>query len=155
MTDTMSAYAARIATPAAAVELVKPGAHVFLGTGCATPLSLVEARRPSPPDVELFHFLTSALAEGDAPYETRFRHRAFFVGSDMSPLVRSGAAEYVPISLVQIPELIANGRIRAEGLSHCHGGKREASAAQEFSGCCDGGSPRVHRHSAKFAVRLG
>jgi len=117
VTDTMSAYADRISTAAAAVELVKPGEHVFLGTGCATPLSLVaalEARRPSPPDVELFHFLTSGLAEGGAPYETRFRHRAFFVGSDMSPLVRSGAAEYVPISLVQIPELIANGRIRAD-----------------------------------------
>ena len=117
VTDTLSAYADRIVTAAAAVELVKPGAHVFLGTGCATPLSLVaalEARRPSPPDVELFHFLTSALAEGGAAYETRFRHRAFFVGSDMSPLVRSGAAEYVPISLVQIPELIANGRIRAD-----------------------------------------
>jgi len=117
VTDTTSVYAGRIATAAAAVELVKPGEHVFLGTGCATPLSLVaalEARRPSPPDVELFHFLTSGLAEAGAPYETRFRHRAFFVGSDMSPLVRSGAAEYVPISLVQIPELIANGRIRAD-----------------------------------------
>lgn len=117
MTDTMSAYADRIVTAAAAVELVKPGARVFLGTGCATPLSLVtalEARRPSPPDVELFHFLTSALAEDGAAYDSRFRHRAFFVGSDMSSLVRSGAAEYVPISLVQIPELIANGRIRPD-----------------------------------------
>ncbi len=117
MTDTMSAYADRIVTAAAAVELVKPGAHVFLGTGCATPLSLVtalEARRPSPPDVELFHFLTSALAEDGAAYNSRFRHRAFFVGSDMSSLVRSGAAEYVPISLVQIPELIANGRVRPD-----------------------------------------
>jgi hypothetical protein len=34
-------------------------------------------------------------------------------------------------------------------------GEREASAAQEFSGCCDGGPPCVHRHSAKLAVRLG
>jgi DeoR/GlpR family transcriptional regulator of sugar metabolism len=48
MTDTTSVYADRIATAAAAVELVKPGEHVFLGTGCATPLALVaalEARR--------------------------------------------------------------------------------------------------------------
>ena len=34
-------------------------------------------------------------------------------------------------------------------------GEREASAAQESSGCCDGGPPCVHRHSAKRAVRLG
>ena len=117
MTDTTSVYAGRIVTAAAAVELVKPGEHVFLGTGCATPpLSRCGAggEATQSPDVELFHFLTSGLAEGGAPYETRFRHRAFFVGSDMSPLVRSGAAEYVPISLVQIPELIANGRIRAD-----------------------------------------
>jgi hypothetical protein len=41
------------------------------------------------------------------------------------------------------------------GLSHCHGGEREASAAQGLSGRCDGGPPCVHRHSAKRAVRFG
>jgi len=44
VTDTLSAYADRIATAAAAVELVKAGDHVFLGTGCATPLSRVRRR---------------------------------------------------------------------------------------------------------------
>jgi hypothetical protein len=34
-------------------------------------------------------------------------------------------------------------------------GEREASAAQGFSGWCDGGPPCVHRHSAKPAVRSG
>jgi hypothetical protein len=41
------------------------------------------------------------------------------------------------------------------GLSHCHGGEPEASAAQGLSGCCDGAPPCVHRHSAKRAVRSG
>ena len=42
-----------------------------------------------------------------------------------------------------------------EGIVTLPWGEREASAAQEFSGCCDGGPPCVHRHSAKRAVRLG
>jgi hypothetical protein len=43
----------------------------------------------------------------------------------------------------------------SKGDCHIAWGKREASAAQEFSGCCDGGPPCVHRHSAKLVVRLG
>ena len=46
----------------AAVEVVKPGHRVCVGTACAAPFTLVEARRnPIPPDVELFYFLTSGL----------------------------------------------------------------------------------------------
>jgi hypothetical protein len=51
------------------------------------------------------------------------------------------------------PRLIFGARIPA--LSHCHGGERKASTVQGFSGCCDGGPPCVHRHSAKRAVRFG
>lgn len=43
-----------------------------------------------------------------------YRHRCFFVGSDARALVRSGQAEYVPISLTQIPHLTENGRIKAD-----------------------------------------
>ena len=49
----------------AAVEVVKPGHRVFVGTACAAPFTLVEAlerRKPIPPDVELFHFLTITTA---------------------------------------------------------------------------------------------
>ncbi len=100
-----------------AVNAIKPGQRVFVGTACATPLSLIKAleeRRPTPPDVELFYFLTSGIVAPGEVYESRFRHRAFFVGTDVVPLVKSGVAEYVPISLVQIPELISNGRIKAD-----------------------------------------
>jgi acyl-CoA hydrolase/GNAT superfamily N-acetyltransferase len=108
----------RTTTAEAAIDKIKAGHRVFVGTACAAPLTLVkalEARTPPPPDVELFHFLTSGLmTAGGGSYESRFRHRVFFVGADVTPLVKSGTAEYVPISLVQIPELVANGRIRAD-----------------------------------------
>jgi acyl-CoA hydrolase/RimJ/RimL family protein N-acetyltransferase len=100
-----------------AVEIVKPGNRVFIGTACATPLTLVEAlerRKPTPPDVELFHFLTSGLQPLWVERPSAYRHRCFFVGSDVRALVHNGQAEYVPISLTQIPHLMANGRLRAD-----------------------------------------
>lgn len=98
-----------------AVEAVRSGDHVFVGTACATPRTLVralEARSPVPPDVELIHFLTDGaiVEQGGAP-ATNFRHRAFFVGADVRAAVAQGVAEYVPISVAQVPRLIANGRI--------------------------------------------
>jgi acyl-CoA hydrolase/RimJ/RimL family protein N-acetyltransferase len=101
----------------AAVEAVKPGHRVFVGTACATPTILVEAlerRKPIPRDVELFHFLTSGLESLWVERLSSYRHRCFFVGSDVRALVHSGQAEYVPISLTQIPHLTANGRLRAD-----------------------------------------
>src|SRR6478735_2923359 len=101
----------------AAVEVVKPGHRVFVGTASASPISLVEAlerRKPTPPDVELFYFLTSGLGPLWVEQRSAYRHRCFFVGSDARALVRSGQAEYVPISLTQIPHLTENGRIKAD-----------------------------------------
>ncbi|MBF0304891.1 MAG: GNAT family N-acetyltransferase [Alphaproteobacteria bacterium] len=103
-------------TAAQAALLIRPGDRVFVGTACATPQSLthaLEARDPAPADVALFHFLTTgALPEGAA--RSRYRHRTFFVGSDMRELARDGVAEYVPISLAQVPRLVANGRLAAD-----------------------------------------
>ena len=113
----MGLVADKIATPEAAVKIVKPGQSVFIGTGCATPVGLVtalEARKPAPPDVELIYFLTSGLSEVWGAGQTAYRHRCFFVGSDTRALVAAGKAEYVPISLTKIPELTANGRIRPD-----------------------------------------
>jgi acyl-CoA hydrolase/RimJ/RimL family protein N-acetyltransferase len=100
-----------------AVAIVKPGNHVYVGTACATPLSLIaalERRRPTPADVELYYFLTSGLSGLWAETPSRFSHRCFFVGTDARALVRDGRAEYVPISLAHVPELIANGRLQAD-----------------------------------------
>ena len=60
----LALIAGRLCSAEAAVEAVKPGHRVFVGTACATPIGLVQAlerRKPVPPDVELFYFLTSGL----------------------------------------------------------------------------------------------
>lgn len=96
----------------AAVARIRPGDRVFVGSACATPRSLVEAlelRRPSPEGVELVHFLTDRVGIGDPP-TTRYRHRVFFVGRDVSAF-DSGQIEYLPLALPDVPTLFRAGRI--------------------------------------------
>ena len=72
---------------------------------------------PAPPaDLELVHFITNGAVphDGEGRATTRFRHRTIFVGSDMQAAVRQGLAEYVPMSVARVPQLIAIGRIRVD-----------------------------------------
>lgn len=109
-------YADKIKTASGAVASITSGSRVFVGTGCATPTTLLDAletRMPWPADVELVHFLTTGMERRDESGKamTRYRHRTFFVGSDVRELVADGRAEYVPISLPQATQLIRNRRL--------------------------------------------
>jgi acyl-CoA hydrolase len=67
---------------------------------------------PEPPDLELVSFVTtSALPQAEGATRTRYRHRAFFVGSEVRGLAKSGQLDYVPISLEEVPELLTSGRL--------------------------------------------
>jgi acyl-CoA hydrolase len=115
--SSLERFSNKLVSAETAVERVMPGHRVFIGTGRATPTALVRAlehRASIPPDVELFHFFTSGLEPVWAEQPSRYLHRCFFVGTDVRGLVRSGQAEYVPISLTQVPYLTASGRIRTD-----------------------------------------
>jgi acyl-CoA hydrolase/RimJ/RimL family protein N-acetyltransferase len=112
-------WAAKITTAAAAMQQVRAGEHVFVGTACATPRSLVAALERlelRPADVELVHFLTDQAIPHDAEGKptTAYRHRSFFVGRDVRAAVRTGQAEYVPLSIARLPALIAIGRVKVD-----------------------------------------
>ncbi|GCL62984.1 bifunctional acetyl-CoA hydrolase/transferase family protein/GNAT family N-acetyltransferase [Pseudaquabacterium pictum] len=112
-------YAAKRLTAEQAAGLVRHGEHVFVGTGCATPRTLVaalEGLMPCQRDVELLHFLTDGAVphDDDGNCTSRYRHRSFFVGNDVRAAVRQGLCEYVPLSAARLPELIANGRVRVD-----------------------------------------
>lgn len=109
-------YAEKVITAEQAVMQVRSGDHVFVGTACATPRSLVaalEACTPRPADVELVHFLTDHAVPHDANglCISNYRHRTFFVGQDIRAAVKQGLAEYVPMSIARVPGLMAIGRI--------------------------------------------
>ena len=112
----LSAHQDKMITADAAARLIKPGQRVFIGTACATPRALLdalEALKQPPAGVQLSYFLTTNALKRDADNRvmTGFKHRVFFVGSDVREAVKQGVAEYVPISIARVPQLIAIGRI--------------------------------------------
>jgi len=112
----LDAYRGKMGSADAAVRRIKPGQHVFVGTACATPRTLIaalEALASPPADVQLTHFLTTDAIKCDAEGRvySHYKHRVYFVGSDTRAAIKQGVAEYVPISIARVPQLIRIGRI--------------------------------------------
>jgi acyl-CoA hydrolase/GNAT superfamily N-acetyltransferase len=107
-------YSSKVCTAKDAVSSIDPGSRVFVGTACATPRTLIgalESLSDYPHDVTILSF----LADGAIPFKngkpiSKYRHKCFFVGKEMREAIRLGMAEYLPISLSQLPMLIKNGR---------------------------------------------
>ena len=106
----------RTLTADQAALLVRPGDRVFVGTACATPRALVRALEelPDPPaGVTLVHSLTDriGLSPDVGPATTAYRHRVFYVGSDVRNLLATGLIEYVPVSLADVPAMFSDGHL--------------------------------------------
>ena len=106
----------RRASATEAVSTVLAGERVFVGSACATPRALVDALErweERPAGVVLVHFLTDRVGRGDPP-SSRYRHRVFYVGADVRALIGSAPVDYVPLSLAEIPKLLASGRLELD-----------------------------------------
>ncbi len=108
-------FASKIRKPEEALSVVRSGDRIFIGTACATPTTLMKALEnleSDLSDIQLIHFLiTGSTIQREGIPETRFRHRSFFVGTDTRDALKNGSADYIPISISQVPQLIENGRI--------------------------------------------
>ena len=90
------------------------GDRLFIGTGCGQPQYLVRALMnyvESHPnaffDVEVIHVWTIGVAPyTDERFERNFRHTSFFVGDSTREAVNDGLADYTPIVMSQIPDLL-------------------------------------------------
>ncbi len=108
-------YVDQVATPDEAARTIKPGSRVFIGTGCAQPLALVDAmvaRAEELIEIEIVHLLTL----GQAPYAKRdlakhFRVNSFFISKNVRSVIQEGLGDYTPIFLSDIPRLFASGRL--------------------------------------------
>ena len=105
-------YDSKLVSLEQALEMIRPGSRIYLGTGCAAPRNLLaglEEMQASPPDLELVSFVTTSAL----PMKTgaSHRHRTFFVGSDVQSLAKTGQLDYVPISLEEVPVLLRSGRL--------------------------------------------
>ncbi|MEZ4237489.1 MAG: acetyl-CoA hydrolase/transferase C-terminal domain-containing protein [Myxococcota bacterium] len=104
-----TAYRGRHTTVDAALSDLGPGARVYISGNAATPRHLAAglARRA---DAATPMTLGHVLLLGDDPVATRehpgVRHQAWFVGPADRAQVASGAADYVPSNLSEIPRMI-------------------------------------------------
>ncbi|MFW9903844.1 MAG: GNAT family N-acetyltransferase [Candidatus Thorarchaeota archaeon] len=103
---------AKKATPDAALSHIKPGDRIFVGTGCAQPRLLIlhlSNMETHTEDNEIYH----VLSFGSAPYvkeqyTKRFRYNSFFITNNIRATVRTGRADYTPVSSRKLPELFRN-----------------------------------------------
>lgn len=116
--DWRSTCAAKITSAAGAIAQIRPGRRILIGSGAAEPVRLVEALARDGhhlADNEIVHLLTL----GPAPYihpdlAARFRHSAFFIGPNVREAVQEGRADFIPVFLSEIPELIRARRVRID-----------------------------------------
>ncbi|MHA1166373.1 MAG: GNAT family N-acetyltransferase [Candidatus Hodarchaeales archaeon] len=98
-----------------AIDSIRPGDRIFIGTGCGEPQALTHSlltHSEQLVDTEILHFLN--MGEKFAPKEGEpdfFRHNAFFIGSSVRELVHSGRCDYTPIILSEIPSLFKRGLV--------------------------------------------
>lgn len=93
---------------------INRGDRIFIGTGCGEPQYLVNALvsyAASYPkaffDAEVIHVWTMGVAPyADEKFKANFRHNSFFVGDNTRNAVNTGLADYTPIFLSEVPDLI-------------------------------------------------
>jgi acyl-CoA hydrolase/RimJ/RimL family protein N-acetyltransferase len=118
MADSKARYAHKLVTVAQAISVIGRGRRIFIGSGAAQPVKLVEGLALHCDhlcDNEIVHLLTL----GPAPYvtrgmERRFRHTAFFIGANVREAVNEGRADFMPVFLSEIPRLIQSRRVRID-----------------------------------------
>jgi acyl-CoA hydrolase len=97
-----------------AVACVQSGMNVFLHGAAATPTPLVEAltARMDLERVKLYHLHTSGPAPfADPQHEGRFLSVSFFTGPPLRKPIEMGLADFMPVFLSDIPNLLATRRI--------------------------------------------
>jgi len=116
--DWQEQYAAKRTTADEAVLRIPRGKHIFVGAGASEPVGLVNAlgrQAQHFADNTIVHLMTLGPAPYVGPeYQSHFRHNAFFIVSNVRAAVHEGRADYTPVFLSRIPELIRSRRMPVE-----------------------------------------
>ena len=111
----MDTYNGKLVAAQKALEGVRSGQHVVIGSGASEPQLLVSAlaaRAASLYDLEVIHLMTlGPAAYASAEFEGRLRHNALFIGANVRGAVAQGLADYTPCFLYEVPSLIRSGRL--------------------------------------------
>jgi acyl-CoA hydrolase/RimJ/RimL family protein N-acetyltransferase len=108
-------YAKKVRTADDAMESVKSGDRIFIGSGCAEPQGLVHAltnRANKIWGTEIIHIMTLGVAPyTELKWTENFRHNAFFIGPNVREAVAEGRADYTPVFLSEVANLFHTGRV--------------------------------------------
>lgn len=119
-TSWRTVHASKICTAAEAVGRLQRGRRLLIGSGAAEPAELVRALVTDGDhlaDNEVVHILTLGPAPYVAPEQAgRFRHTAFFIGPNTRDAIQDGRADFMPVFLSDIPELIRSRRVRIDAV---------------------------------------
>ena len=116
--DILALFKDKITTPEKAIDGIKSGDHIFLGTGCATPQTLIMALENSQHDlydIEIYHYIIAGgFPLSDGKPTTRFYHKAFYVDNFMREIIKSGKGDYIPVPIANVPLLIESGALTVD-----------------------------------------
>lgn len=108
-------YADKICRAETAVSEIRSGQRVLIGSGCAEPQMLVDAlalRGNELSDTQVTHLMTLGLAPYAEPkLRQGFRHNALFIGPNVRDAVAEGRADFTPVFLSEVPQLLRSGQL--------------------------------------------
>ena len=95
------------------------GDRIFISTACAEPqylvralIQFVESNPKAFFDAEVIHVWSLGVAPyTEEKFKSNFRHNSFFVGNNCREAVNRGMADYTPIFLSRVPELLSRGLV--------------------------------------------
>jgi acyl-CoA hydrolase/GNAT superfamily N-acetyltransferase len=95
------------------------GDRIFISTACAEPqylvralIQFVESNPKAFFDAEVIHVWSLGVAPyTEEKFKSNFRHNSFFVGNNSREAVNRGLADYTPIFLSRVPELLSRGLV--------------------------------------------
>jgi len=101
---------------------INRGDRIFIGTACSEPQylvnALVEYVKSYPKaffDTEVIHVWTLGVAPyADEKFKQNFRHNSFFIGNNTRDAINQGIADYTPIFLSHVPNLLRKGIIEID-----------------------------------------
>jgi len=100
-------------------DRIRRGNRIFISTGCGEPqylvralIDYVESHPTAFFDTEVLQVWTLGVAPyTDVKFKHNFRHNSFFIGNTTREAVKQGLADYSPIFLSQVPDLIRRGMV--------------------------------------------
>ncbi len=124
MTDPLSTweknYPAKFASEHDIFSNIGRGNKLFISTGCGEPqylikalIKYVEADPNAFADTEIFQVATpGGGAYTDEKFNYNFRYNSFFISDKSRESVNRGLADYTPVFLSRVPEMLARKQIR-------------------------------------------